>query len=202
MAGDTTQIQLIGIAGSAGSGKDLATEIVCRLYGATNISTSEFVRAITRHVYDLPADFNPIRDQLFGVATFLRNEINPATTVKLSIFKAQAQGVEIAVLSGLRSMGEADALREAGGIIVAVDADPKRRYERIYSRQRDTEAQKTLEQFLVQDAYENKGVSAEGPGRGISFITQSADVLITNDGTLEDLETQIKTKLDALLSRA
>ena len=116
-------IRLIGIAGSAGSGKDLATDIICRLFGATNISTGDLIRSITRHIYDLPSDFNPVRDQLFEVATFLR-EINPATTIQLSIYKAQAQNVKVAILSGLRSVGEADAIRQAGGIIVGVDADP------------------------------------------------------------------------------
>lgn len=198
----TKHITLLGVAGTAGSGKDSATDMICQFYGATNISTSDFIRAVARHVYDLPPDFNPVRDQLFELATFLRNEVNPATTIKLCIFKARAQNVKLAVLSGLRSMGEAEAVRQAGGIIIGVDADPRIRYERIHSRQRDTESQKTFEQFLEQDTFENNGVSSTGPGRGISSVLEYADIMLHNDGTWEDLEKQIHEKLDLLLQQA
>ena len=189
-------IHLIGLAGTAGSGKDLATDIICQKFGATNISTSEFVRAVTRHMYDLPHDFNPVRDQLFEVANLLRS-IDPAALVKLCIFKAQAQDISIAILSGLRSMGEADAIREAGGIIVGVDADPKIRFERIFARQRDSESQKTYEQFLSQDRFENQGLSKTGQGRGIAYILETADVSLINDIDVAVFSAQIESKLSS-----
>jgi len=158
----TVQMKLIGVAGTAGSGKDTVTSILTRLFGLPNLSTSDMVRAITRQVYHLPPEFNPVRDQLYVVGNYLRAEVNPATLVKLCILEATAQGLHGGVLSGLRSMGEAAAIREAGGIIIGVDADPRIRYERIYARSRDAESQKTFEEFLAQDQYENRG---HFPGR-------------------------------------
>lgn len=191
----------IGVAGTAGSGKDTATEMLCHLFGMKNLSSADMVRAITRQVYGLAPDFNPVRDQLYVVANYVRNEIHPAAMVKLCMVQAQAQNAHGGVISGLRSMGEADAIREAGGIIVGIDADPKLRYERINSRARDAEAQKTFEQFLEQDNYENRGLSDTGPGRGIRAIIDSADIVISNDGSLEELEAQLKEKLTPRLEK-
>ena len=196
-----TQIRLIGLAGAAGSGKDMAAEIICREFGAENLSTGDLIRTITRHIYRLPPDFNPVRDQLFEVATFIRNEIDPATTVKLCILQAKELKIELALLSGLRTVGEAQALQAAGGVIIGIDADPKVRYERIYSRKRDTESNKTYEQFLVQDAFENDGVSDSGAGRGIRHVVAAADVVITNNDSLEAFEMAVKTTLSDILKR-
>jgi len=194
-----SNLKLIGVAGTAGAGKDAAAELLTKLFGLHNLSSGDAVRAITRHVYHLPADFSPVRDQLYVVANYLRNEINPATTVKLCILEAQSMGLQGGVISGLRSMGEAQAVRDAGGIIIGLDADPRVRYDRIYSRGRDTESEKTFEEFLKQDDYENRGLSDTGPGRGIRAIIESADVLIDNAGTLEELEHELKRKVAPFL---
>ena len=199
--GMSSKLKIIGLAGTAGSGKNTVTELLTKLFGMRDLNTSDMVRAITRQVYHLPHDFNPVRDQLFAVANYMRNEIDPAGFVKLCILEAQALEVDGGVISGLRSMGEADAIRQAGGIIIGVDADPKLRYDRIYSRQRDSESQKTYEQFLEQDAYENRGLSETGPGRGIRYIIDSADLVVTNNTTLEALEQELKEKVGPLLGQ-
>jgi dephospho-CoA kinase len=194
MSAMDTKVQIIGVAGTAGAGKDTVADLIARLYGVENLSSGDVVRALTRHIYRLPPDFNPVRDQLYDVANFLRNEVDAAIMVKICIHQVQVLGLKGGIISGLRSMGEADAVRAAGGIIVGVDADPRVRYERIHARKRDTETQKTYEQFLKHDAYENKGLSDTGPGRGIRTIIETADILISNDSSLDTLETRIKEK--------
>jgi dephospho-CoA kinase len=193
------KLRLIGVAGTAGAGKDTVADILCQMFNIQNLSSGDFLRVITRHAYQEPPDFNPARDQLYYVANYLRNEINPATLVRLCILLAGARQLPGAVISGLRSMGEAQAVREAGGIIVGVDADPHIRYQRMTLRQRDAEAQWTLEEFLKQDEYENRGLSDSGPGRGIRSIVDSADALVTNSGTLEELKLELTTKVAPLL---
>ena len=195
-----SQVKFIGLAGTAGSGKNTVAELLTKLFGLQDLNTSDMGRAITRQVYHLPHDFNPVRDQLYVVANYMRNEINPAGYVKLCMLEAEALGLKAGVISGLRSMGEADAIRQAGGIIIGVDANPKIRYERIYSRGRDSESQKTFEQFLQQDEYENRGLSNSGAGRGIRYIIDSADILIKNESDLVALEQDIKAKVAPFLS--
>lgn len=196
----TNSVHLIGIAGPAGAGKDLISDIICRMYGAENLSTGDFVRAVTRHVYRLPHEFSPVRDQLYEVANFMRTRVDPAITVKMCILQAEVLGIKIALVTGLRSMGEADAIRAAGGIVLAVDANPRIRYERIHNRKRDAESKRTFEEFLEQDAYENKGLSETGAGRGIRAIVDTADVSIANNGSFETIEQEIKAKLDPYLT--
>lgn len=191
--------KLIGVAGTAGVGKDTVAELLSRMFGLRNLSSGDVVRAITRHVYHLAPEVNPVRDQLYDVANYLRNDIDPAILVKICILEAKVQQLNGGIISGLRSMGEAQAIKKAGGIIIGVDADPKLRYERMYTRGRDAETKKTYEQFLAQDEFENKGLSDKGPGRGIRSIIDNADIVIRNEGTLEELEQQIKDKVSAVL---
>src|SRR5438105_332716 len=105
-----TKTRLIGIAGPAGAGKEVVADILNRLFGAENLSTGDFVRAVTRFIYRLPPDFSPVRDQLYEVATFMRTEINPETTIRMCMLQAKALQVKYAVLTGLRTVGEADAI--------------------------------------------------------------------------------------------
>ena len=146
---------IFGLTGTAGSGKDTIADLLCQMYGMENLNTSNLVRAITRYIYKQPPDFNPIRDQLYEVANVLRS-LNPATTVELCLLQAKELKVQVALVTGLRSMGEADAVRRAGGKIIGIDASVQVRYDRIFARARDAEAQKTFEQFKDQDAYENR----------------------------------------------
>lgn len=183
-------MKIIGLTGTAGSGKDTVAELLCELHGMHEFNTSDFVRAVTRYIYDLPHDSSPIRDQLFETANALR-KLNQATTVEMGLVQAKGRDFEVQLITGLRSVGEADAVREAGGIIIGVDADPKIRHERIKSRLRDKESERTYEEFLAQDEHENKGIG-DGPSRGIRSIIDDADILITNEGTLEDLKEQIQ----------
>jgi dephospho-CoA kinase len=117
----------------------------------------------------------------------------------MCVLQAQVLQLERAIISGLRSMGEAEAILAAGGTIVAVDADSRVRYQRMFSRARDADAQKTLEEFLEQDERENKGISDRGPGRGISSIIASADIVITNNVDVDALRLELKHKIGPLL---
>lgn len=192
-------VKLIGLAGTAGAGKDTAANLLCTMFNMQNLSTSEALRTITRYMYNEPSTYNPVRDQLFQVGTYIRTEINPSTLVKLCILQAEVLRLERAIITGLRSVGEAEAIRAAGGIIVAVDAEAHIRYDRMFARARDADAQKSLEEFLEQDRIENRGVSDSGAGRGIQAIIDGADVVIMNNGSLDALQLQLKNKVLPLL---
>jgi dephospho-CoA kinase len=192
-------IKLIGLAGTAGAGKDTTANLLCSMFSMQNISTSEALRAITRYMYNMDASYHPVRDQLFHVGTYIRTEINPSTLVKLCVLQAQVQNLNRAIITGLRSVGEAEAIREAGGIIIGIDAEAHVRYDRMFARARDADAQKTLEEFLEQDRLENRGISDSGPGRGIQAIIDGADVVVMNNGDLDALQIELKNKVAPLL---
>ncbi len=192
-------MKLFGLAGTAGSGKDTAAEIIAELFDMHMFSTSDYVRAVTRYIFDLEPDASPIRDQLFEVATELR-KLNQASTVNMGIVQARERGFGRQLITGLRSVGEADAIRAQGGIIIGVDATPEIRHQRIKERSRDAESERNFEEFLRQDEHENEGVDGEGM-KGIRYVIEDADIIIQNDGTLDDLREQISSKLRVMLEQ-
>ena len=195
-------IRFIGVTGPAVAGKDTVAQMICELFGAENLSTGEVVRSLVRHVYRKPADYMPVRQEMFTVATFLRGDIDPAFTVKVCMKQAQILGIDRAVISGMRGLGEAQAIQAKGGIVVGVTADPKVRYDRIQARARDAETSHSLDEFLKRDNLENEGTVAEDgtPIPGINAILERADILVENNtDDLEELRRQVREKLSVLL---
>ena len=188
---------IIGISGTAGSGKDTVADIIAHEFSAHILNTTDYVRAVTRYIFDLPHESSPIRDQLYEVATELR-KLNQASTVNMGIVQARERGFSVQLITGLRTVGEANAVRVNGGIIIGVDAEPSVRHGRIQKRARDAESERTLEQFIIQDEYENNGVG-DGDMRGIRHIIAEADIVIENNSSLEELRTQIIKELTPLI---
>ncbi len=190
------QIRFIGVTGPAAAGKDTVANMICELFGAENLSTGDVLRTLTRHIYRLSPDFMPTREQLFPVGTFLRAEIDPAFTVKLCMQQAELLNIERVVISGMRSLAEAQAIQERGGIVVGVSADPRVRYDRIHTRSRDADTGQSYDDFLKRDELENHGVD----GNGVTAILEHADIVIDNNNISEDqLKVLVKEKLSALL---
>jgi len=191
-------IQYIGIAGTAGSGKDTVAMLMGEMFGSISIGTGDMVRAIARQVYHLPAHVRPTHDQAYNVATFMRKHLSPSSIIELCLLEGQVQNVRLVIIHGLRTMAEADIFRKAGGIIVGVDADIEKRYARL-RKDRDTLA--NYDEFLKQEELENEGVSKKHEDLGIRYIIESADVKIDNNGSIEDLEAQIREKIAPLLKK-
>lgn len=191
-------VQFIGVAGTAGSGKDTVAQLMAELFGSENLSTGDMVRSIARQVYRLAPHVRPTHDQSYTVASYMRKEISPTAIIKLCMLEGEVQHTKTAIIHGLRTMGEADAVRKAGGIIVGVDADVRLRYDRL---KKDRDMLKTFEEFLEQDELENSGLSDKGDARGIRHIIDSADVVLTNEGSIDDLTALIKEKVSPLLKK-
>lgn len=189
-------MRIIGIAGTAGSGKDTVAEIICVLLDAHHWNTSDFVRVVARSVYGLQPESPIERVQLYVVANALR-ELNQATTVHMGILQAKERGIDVQVITGLRSVGEADAIRAAGGVVVGVDADPEIRHSRIQARLRDKESQRTFEEFFKRDELENAG-TGDGDKAGIRSIIDQADIVIMNEGTFDELKQQVAEKIQSI----
>ncbi len=100
------------------------------------------------------------------------------------------EGADV-VIESIRAIGEADFLKSVGASILAVDADKQIRYERVTLRGSLTD-KVTFEEFSEQ---EDREMAATEPwDMNISGVIKMADIVITNDGTLEELH----AKIDAL----
>lgn len=136
--------EIIGVAGTFASGKDLIAHYLSDHYGYTHPSTSELVRNVA-----MKERGSVERDVLHEVADAHRKQYGADVFVQIAL-----QSPRPTIITGLRSLGEAKAIKRAGGVLVFVDAPIELRYERMVQRDRDLESQISLEDFREREATE------------------------------------------------
>jgi dephospho-CoA kinase len=166
--------EIIGLGGTFASGKDTLARELVRNYGYTHASTSDMVRAAARERYG-----NIERPTLTKVGAELRAEGSLGVLAE----RALALNARPIVISGIRTVGEATAIKNAGGVMVFVDADPRIRYERMQGRARDAEARLTLDEFLDKEKNEINGINAGTIN--IGAVRNLADINLDNSGSKE-----------------
>lgn len=151
-------MKLLGIAGTNGAGKDTLGEILATDFGWLFVSVSDILRQelIKRN---LPIERDNLRDLS---AKWRRKSGNGVLIDKaLEIYDVQTGTFKGLAISSLRNFGEAERVHELSGKVIWLDAEPKLRYQRIYSRHRGTEDQKSFEQFLAEEQAEKYHSSDE-----------------------------------------
>lgn len=166
--------QLIGISGTFASGKDTIADFLVRDFDFTHVSTGDMVRKVAMKKYG-----SIERPVLVKTATELRYERGAGVLVDEALKESRPL-----VITGIRSLGEAKALKAAGGILLFVDAPIEVRYERVKSRKRDDETLLSLEEFRANEAKE-LAAGSNDEDFNITAISQMADVSIQNDVPLD-----------------
>ena len=167
---------LIGIGGTFASGKDSLSQVLVDRFGFTHISTSDMVRAEAMKRYGNVERSSALRD----TAIELRQEFGNGVLVERCLDEPRPL-----VLSGIRTAGEVEALKAAGGVMVFVDADPRVRYDRMKSRSRDGEALKTFDEFIAYETREISGARTESD-QNIGVVREMSDVALENNGSIDD----------------
>ncbi len=174
---------IIGITGTKASGKGIITEIL-KEKGFLYTSTSDQVRkeaanrGLTNYaIKDLQDIGNDIRDK-FGPEELVRRCLQELTE-KNNI-----------VIDGIRNPGEIVEIKKMGGIMIAVDAPVKLRFERLLARKRSSDPQ-TLGEFEVMEA-RDRGNKESNIGQQVDKCIEMSDHKIINDSTLETLKTKIE----------
>ena len=138
---------IIGITGTLGAGKGTVVDY---------LETKGFLHYSSRSVITEEIEWRGlavIRDTMTHVANDLRAAHSPSYIAEKLYDQAAAAGKN-AVIESLRTEGEIAALRAKGNfLLLAVDADPKLRYERIVARASETD-QISYEKFLADEARE------------------------------------------------
>jgi dephospho-CoA kinase len=179
---------IIGITGSFGSGKGTVVEYLIeklhfKHYSASGFITEEIVRR------GMPIN----RDSMISVSNDMRKTGGPAYIVEALYQRAFAQGGD-AVIESLRAVAEVKKIKELGGFVIGVDADSKLRYERAVSRGSEKD-NVSYEKFLAQEKAES---NPDDPTKQDIFSAlKQSDIIVTNNGTLEELHTQV----DAVLAQ-
>ncbi len=171
----TPTSQLVGISGTFASGKDTVAEYLVRDFGFVHASTSDLVREVA-----LRERGSVERPVLREVAEGYRKAHGAGVFVDMALEKPRPL-----VVTGIRSLGEAKAITQAGGILLFVDAPVEVRYQRMKSRLRDDETQLSLDEFVKNEEKEMYGGPSDADFnlRGIKAL---ADVTIENTMPLDD----------------
>lgn len=176
---------IVGITGTLGAGKGTIVDYLVQKKGFQHLSVRAFlIQEIERR--GMPVN----RDSMVIVANDLRAKYWPSYIVEQLYEQAEASGKN-SIIESLRAIGEVEALKQKEHFIFfAIDADPKIRYERVVLRGSETD-KISYEEFI---ANEQREMQNEDPTKqNVAKCMQMADYVFTNDGTFEELNTQIES---------
>jgi dCMP deaminase len=182
---------IIGLTGKNGAGKTAVSDYL-KSRGFDYYSLSDEIRAeIRRRGLDIT------REVLIEVGNELREQSGPGVLAE-RILRNLANGQNY-VIDSIRNPQEVEALRQRSDFtLLAVEADQAMRFERSRARAREGAAQ-TLRQFVEEEARE---LSSENPAnQQLNATRQKADLVVNNDGTLEELHRELDKLLPPLMSR-
>ena len=177
---------IIGLTGSFGAGKGTVVEYLVATKGFKHYSTSNVIRD------EIIARGMPLeRDSYIVVGNDLRAQFGPAHLVDVCYVKAQAEGGD-AIIESLRAVAEARRIKELGGVVVGIDADPKVRYEHIVHRGGEKD-HVSYEQWIEQ---ERKETNPDDPTKQDIFgALKESEIVIHNNGTKDELLAQVEEAL-------
>ncbi len=187
-------MQIIGLSGTNGSGKDTIAHLLARKYGFYSASASEMLEA---ELKKRKVPFS--RENKRNLSAEWRRESGLGVIVDKGIAAAKAAGFDTLVVGSLRNAGEVDRVHELNGTVIWVDADPKVRYERITSNDRGRiEDQKTFEEFMAEQQAE---MQSDGDAAKLSLadVKAGADILIDNSASITEFEAQVEKVLADIL---
>jgi cytidylate kinase len=189
-------MNIIGLAGTNGAGKDTVGHILAEHHGYLFISVTDLLRDEAER-RGLPVERGVLRTisaewrRALGLGVLVDKAVAEYETVK-----GKYKGV---VIASLRNPGEADRVHALGGTVLWVDADPRIRYDRIQAakaeRHRAGEDDKTFEQFRAEEAAEMKQ-SGDAATLDMGAVKAKADFFFDNgQGGVEKFRRDIEQAL-------
>jgi len=170
---------IIGITGTLGAGKGTVVEYLTRVKGFVHFSVRKYI-AGKLTLRNLPVN----RDTLTTMANKLRAEHGPAFIIE-ELYKEAAALRCNCIIESIRTPGEIATLRKQPCFfLLAVDAEPGIRYDRIRSRNSETD-NVSYETFMSN---EQREMYATDPNhQNLSECIRQADFVIFNNGDLAQL---------------
>lgn len=165
---------IICITGMPGAGKTTVAEAL-KSAGFQIMNMGDVIREEAKR-QGIPLDDNSLGKLMLK----LRKDLGPAAVAHLIAGKIKEGASSLVAIDGLRSMQEVDVLRKHGTVkVLAIHAPKEARFRFLKERKR-IDAPRSQDEFDTRDKRE-LGV---GIGEAISF----SDSVITNDGTIKDLQ--------------
>lgn len=174
---------IIGITGTLGAGKGTVVEYLISKHKFIHYSVSDY---LTKELIKQgkPTD----RDAMREIANEIRTQKGPDYITKVLFGEAKLAGKN-AVIESIRNPKEAEFIRKNGGILFAVDADQKTRFERI--RNRGTSKDNvSFDTFKLQEEKESK--TTDPNAQNLPKCILLSDFKFDNNGTIEDLYDKVE----------
>ncbi len=180
-------MKVFGITGSLGAGKGAVVDYL-KEKGFKHFSASGFiVEEIERRGMEVN------RKSMNIVGNDLRRKNSPSFVVN-ELYKKAAKGKKDCIIESIHTLGEVNSLKEkANFCLLAVDADPKIRYDRILLRKSSKDSV-TFEEFMAHEKKEMNAVDEYE--HNLSKCIEKADHVLMNDGSFEDLRKKIDEVID------
>lgn len=183
---------IIGITGTIGSGKDTLMELLKNEYGFKHYSVRKY---LTERLEEEGIEIN--RTAMTLLANSIREENHPAYIIEQLFNKAKSEGGN-AVIESIRTPGEVEFLKEHSDFhLIAVDADPNLRYERVQERRTVTDRV----DFNTFMAEEQREMNNEEPHmQNIAACVRVAQFKFRNNATVDMFYKRVRKTLDQKLN--
>jgi len=173
------EARLIGLTGTNGAGKGEAAAFFQKK-GYKYFSLSDLIREELRNKGQ-----SITRDNLIKMGNHLRNKFGPDILAKRVIERVQGK----AIIDSIRNPKEVAHLKKQKSfLLLAIDAPVEIRYNRVIKRGRQ-ESVDSLQEFIAKEAEE---MSTKESGQQLQNCMKMADIVIINDGCLEDFHKKLE----------
>ena len=182
-------MRVIGVVGLPGSGKGEFSRIAGELDIPVVVmgdSIREYVRTSGQTLSDL---------SMGEASAQLRAEMGRDAIAQLTIPRVEGCGTEVVIIDGIRSEAEVVLFRShfPDFYLVGVACPDAVRLERIFCRGREDDITSVAE-LNARDERER--------GWGLDAALGMADVMVTNDGSIEEYETAVRALLRTFLEES
>lgn len=198
-------MKIIGLTGLPGSGKETVKNgifSICAERGLKplHFSFSDEIKreANARGISGLD------RDGISKLVGEMRRNEGSGVLAKRVIMRIEEETADVYVVEALRHPAEAEILSERFGgdfILAAIEVDLRVMAERLIARGRPDESKKAMNS--VDDAVKmlEREMVGDGTSVRVGACMKIADITIDNNGTLEDLDAEVRDKFYGILEQ-
>lgn len=181
---------IIGITGTLGAGKGTIVEYLVEQEGFDHYSVRGYLLEEMKKL-GMPKN----RDSMTSLANRLRAAYGPSYITDQLYDRAIYEGVNC-VIESIRTPGEILSLRRKQDFfLLAVDANPKKRYKRIKARATETDHVS----YSVFIANEEREMNSDDPNKqNLAKCIDMADYTFQNNGSVKQLLAELSATMDKI----